>query len=619
MPSFLSPVQLSVRWTFFFICCAFGIGIWLADTRTFTDVASYLHVLFMLLTLLFGSFRKLRSWLEPLVLASLFGLLGFWSVHEQYRRSDWSRFHFDNTPRMGVLHINELSKGPIYSHFYAVFYTRQGHQKLQLALSGLVKNDSLLKIGSRMLVRTKIEPITNSLFPGSFDHVHFYKIQGIYGSCFLDAQHYSLLDKPHQSSMQALYVNGRGFLSRQFERYLKGRAKAVAIALIVGDKSGIDAATKTAFSATGSMHILAVSGMHIGVLIQVLLWCLSWFSAMISRKQSLIICLLIVWYYAFLSGLSASVLRSVFMFSVLLIRQLQGRQLSDLNALFFSAFCLLLYNPMYLFDIGFELSYLAMAGIFLFYKPISKALNFQHAFLRYFWDGTAMALAATISTAPMTLYYFHQFPNYFLLANLALLFISTFVLALGMFFPVLAFIPLLATFLGFLLEKSIVLMLWIMDFFAKLPGAIASGFSPSFGSVLLLYLLFYLLFFAKRTHKLVSALLFVLLCFIFEHARYEQHQCAGYWKDAKGRLLILKSGPQALCFSAYSESKTNQMLQAWASIYPCAKQLIVRQRGRYRVHFQSKHKKSRVQFQIVLGKRVSLLKKVACSSFQSNR
>ena len=130
------------------------------------------------------------------------------------------------------------------------------------------------------------------------------------------------------------------------------------------------------------MHILAVSGMHIGLLILALLKVLALFSRWVSRKQALLLVVLIVWYYAILTGLSASVLRSVFMFSVLLLSQLSGKQISNLNALFFSAFCLLLYDPLYLFDLGFQLSYLAMLGIYLYYELIKDWMRFNWRFVQ---------------------------------------------------------------------------------------------------------------------------------------------------------------------------------------------------------------------------------------------
>jgi competence protein ComEC len=318
------------------------------------------------------------------------------------------------------------------------------------------------------------------------------------------------------------------------------------------------------------MHILAVSGMHIGLLILALLKVLALFSRWVSRKQALLLVVLIVWYYAILTGLSASVLRSVFMFSVLLLSQLWGRQISNLNALFFSAFCLLLYDPLYLFDLGFQLSYLAMLGIYLYYELIKEWMLFKWRFAQQLWDGTALGLAATLTTLPLSLYHFHLYPNYAQLANLCLMSLSSFILILGMFFPLLQALPFVDHLSAFVLETCIQWMLNIMCFFSEAPGAIAKGFDLPFWWVLLFWLLTFCWFYgwlglSKQKLKMLFLSTLILMSYQKQQIIYRKEICY-YTRDG---VLVVFEGNKAKAFGSKPAQKCAFLFSAIENIYNC--------------------------------------------------
>jgi competence protein ComEC len=291
-------------------------------------------------------------------------------------------------------------------------------------------------------------------------------------------------------------------------------------------------------------------------LILALLKILSYISRWVSRKQALLLVLFIVWYYAVLTGLSASVLRSVFMFSVLLLSQFSGRQMNPLSALFFSAFCLLLYDPRYLFDLGFQLSYLAMIGIYLYYETLRNAVQFRWKLLTHFWDGTALGLAATLTTLPLSLYHFHMYPNYAQIANLCLMSLSSLILVLGMFFPLLQVMPGLDRLSAFLLDNCIQWMLDIMRFFSEAPGALAKGFVLPFWWVLLFWLATFHIFYGlKRRQRYIAQL--GLLSSLILMALQRQRQCYTqqiyYYQN--DRVLVFRKGDKALAFGPKPEAK----------------------------------------------------------------
>jgi competence protein ComEC len=373
-----------------------------------------------------------------------------------------------------------------------------------------------------------------------------------------------------------------------FTQALSPRSSAIGRALILGERDGIDAQLRAYFLATGSMHILAVSGMHIGLLILALLKILGLFSRWVSRKQALVLVLLIVWYYAVLTGLSASVLRSVFMFSVLLLSQLSGRQMSQLSALFFSAFCLLLYDPRYLFDLGFQLSYLAMLGIYLYYEAIRALLQFRWKVLTHLWDGTALGLAATLTTLPLSLYHFHLYPNYAQIANLCLMSLSSLILVVGMFFPFLQALPWLDRLSAFVLETSIRWMLEIMRFFSEAPGALAKGFVLPFWWVLLFWLATYYMFYGlQRQHKYLAkiGLLGSLLFMANDRQRKLQEEQTTFYQN--DQVLLLRKGTKALAVGPKPSEKCTFLLPTLEIYHNC--KIQYKQVAKGETHIKLKH------------------------------
>lgn len=218
---------------------------------------------------------------------------------------------------------------------------------------------------------------------------------------------------------QALLV--RELVVRRYEEWgLDGDVLAVVSALTVGDKSDLTPELKATYSASGASHVLALSGLHIGILagiLTLLLYPLRLFP--LGRSLTGVLTVLLLWAFAFLSGLSASVVRAVTMFSLYVGASffLEGR-FSGFLSLSLAAFLMLLYRPFYLFDVSFQLSFLAVWGILLFYPVFSGWLPAGCRRIRWLWNTLSVSMAAQLGTLPFVLFYFGAFPTYFLLANL---------------------------------------------------------------------------------------------------------------------------------------------------------------------------------------------------------
>jgi competence protein ComEC len=340
---------------------------------------------------------------------------------------------------------------------------------------------------------------------------------------FVSPDELTWIDSKSPSIFTYLLTGFSDYLNSALKENLTGNDLAIAQALILGDKSLLDTETKNAFTNTGAMHVLAVSGMHIGLILYLFLAVFGFFPRLLSKRQATIVIVIFLWIYALITGFSASVIRAVLMFTILALSQISSRQHDSMNTLFFSAFILLLLNPLYILDIGFQLSYLAMIGIFLFYQKIEALIQVKTIVFRELWQGTALGFAAQLMTTGISLFYFHQFPNYFVLSNLGLMFFSSIIMGLGFFLFVVKYVPILSQFIGILLGFSVYAMYWIVQKIEEIPGAVAYGFSLPFWLVIILGLLvIFLLIYAKTRKQIIlgySTYFLILISIVFQ--RYQ--------------------------------------------------------------------------------------------------
>ena len=377
-----------------------------------------------------------------------------------------------------------------------------------------------------ILAMTKFHPIANKNNPGEFNAINFWKTKGITHVCYLKDIDIFEVKRFQDNWIDSQLAQLRNKLSQVLKNELNGSNLAIAQALILGDKSLLDQETRNSFGATGAMHVLAVSGLHIGIITQLLLYLFQFSSKLITRRNAVLITVLLLWIYALLTGFSPSVVRAVFMFSVLILSQETGGNYAPINVLFFTAFILILFNPYVIYDIGFQLSYLAMLGIYTLYKPIAACYITKNKILNYLWQGSAIGFAAQAMTVPLTLYYFHQFPNYFALTNLGIMGISTVAMGFGMGIFILHYIPFIGKVASFILATSLWLMLRFLQWVEHLPGSVEYGFNVPLYLVPFLMLAFFLIIVTDSSStkwKLSSGLFIGLLC-VISYNRYEQHK-----------------------------------------------------------------------------------------------
>ena len=435
-------------------------------------------------TLLAHSFNR------QLIAVSLFFQLGCLSFsYADFRSAPENHLIFqENVVFSGV--VNEIRSEKEHAQQFVALIDQViiGEKPYPISAKLLVQlYDARYQVDDQLLFSGIVSPIKNNGNPGEFDARYYYRYKGIIGRVILS--NHECVKTGKTQTINGFFTRWRNALSHSMEQHLDGVFLGVAKALLLGDKADLDQETMRVFANTGSMHVLAVSGLHVGLLLLMFQKVLLLFARWISKRQALFLSLILVWIYGFLSGASPSVMRAVVMFTILAYGQLFFRKTVAVNSLCLSAIILFFWDPWVIFDIGFQLSYGAMFGIFLLYQPLVDMLHFNQKLIRMIWEGTMVGVAATILTTPLTLYWFYQFPNYFALANLGVMLFGFLVLLLGMIYLITVYLPVVSVFVAIIFLFTIVGLVWWVGVIDQLPGAVSGGFHFDIVTLLAAYLL----------------------------------------------------------------------------------------------------------------------------------
>jgi competence protein ComEC len=344
-----------------------------------------------------------------------------------------------------------------------------------------------LNAGTTIQLHKKPLPIANTSNPGGFNFKEYAASQKIHHQIYLTPADFTIIRSSKLPT--SLLSKSKQYVLSVLEKNIRiPRERSVAEALLIGYKKNLDKELMNAYSNTGVIHIIAISGLHLGMIYALLRWLfkpMNRFKKLHWLKRALI--LLIIWGFTMLTGAGASVLRAAVMFSFLLLSEQQNRPNYIINTLSASAFCLLVYRPLFLWDIGFQLSYAAVIGIVLFAKPIEKWLYIKNKILRHCWQLCSVTFAAQLITLPLLLYYFNSFPNLFLFTNFIAVPISGFILYLLIGLLVIAPISFIAKPVGAITEWLIRTLNGFIQNSASLPFALTEFIQVSLAQTICLY------------------------------------------------------------------------------------------------------------------------------------
>lgn len=272
-------------------------------------------------------------------------------------------------------------------------------------------------------------------------------------------------------------------LERLQREGLEGDAYAVVAAMALGDKSALTKDLKNVYSLTGASHVLALSGLHLGIIYTLISFLI------VGRRWQMVsqlICILSIWTFVFLVGMSVSVVRSAIMLTIYALLSLGHRDKMSVNTLAFAALLMLVVSPRSLFDIGFQMSFMAVLSILLwmpvFMGVFSERFLMEHRWVKWCWGMMAVSVAAQTGVAPLIAYYFGRFSSYFLLTNFIVIPAATLILYLSL---AVLLIPSLAYLLIYIVTK----LNAVLSYIATIPGASIDGLHPTLLQVSMVYVI----------------------------------------------------------------------------------------------------------------------------------
>ena len=345
-----------------------------------------------------------------------------------------------------------------------------------------------LRIGDGLQIQSRIE--SNSDWrKGSFDYRRYLEIHGFTGRTFVASWKWqktrvSLVRLSRQERMRLTFLKYRSRLLKKISAHgTDTDAYAVVAAMALGDKSALTQELKDVYSVTGASHVLALSGLHLGIIYTLL-------SLFVFRRRwqvlSQLVVILSVWAFVFLVGVSTSVVRSAVMLSIYALLSLGHRDRMSVNTLAFTAIVMLMVSPMSLFDVGFQMSYMAVLSILLFVPLLESIFTAEylmsHRVVRWIWGMVAVSLSAQIGTAPLIAYYFGRFSCYFLLTNFIVIPAAMLILYLSL---VVLVVPSLAN----LLYSIVAALNSLLAQIAAIPGSSIENLHPTKIQTTMIYLI----------------------------------------------------------------------------------------------------------------------------------
>ena len=373
-----------------------------------------------------------------------------------------------------------------------------------------------LKYGDLVVFTSKLTIPAGPMNPGEFDYQSFLGTDGIFFTTYISSNNWKLIGYHPSNHIIAIAGSIRQkILNTLSENGLVGDNYAVAAAVLLGYDDGMEQQLKQDYIMAGAMHILCVSGLHVGIIYLVLSFVLGFLrNTRFNNILRAIILLLLVWAYASVTGLSPSVQRASLMISAFIIGNLLTRHRDTYNTLAVSALLLLIFNPNLIFNVGFQLSYAAVLGIITFHQPLYRLLYFKNSIVDKIWSITVLSFAAQLATFPIATYYFHFFPPWFWLTNLFTFPLSFLIITSGLVFVITSWIPIVSQLVGMALSGLIFMLNYIVGMVKFLPISGIENIYTSLPMVISIYLLIiftFLLIYKKIIHLLIPVFLSIII------------------------------------------------------------------------------------------------------------
>ena len=472
-----------------------------------------------------------------------------------------------------VLKVAKVLKNSSYHHKYKVKVIQVDSLKTRGEILLNISKDSFfthLNVDEFIYAKPNFKEINKPLNPHQFDYKFYLVKQGIHQQVYLNKHQFKSIGFK-EFSLIGLSAKFRNEVQEALKKYdFKTNELAVINALLLGQRQEISKDLISDYSKAGAIHILAVSGLHVGIILWILTWLLKPLERIKKGKIIKTICIvLLLWIFAFIAGLSASVVRAVTMFTFLAIGFSFQRKNVILFSLITSMFFLLIFKPMFLFDVGFQLSYLAVLGIILIQPKLTKLYKPRFKFDKKIWEILTVSSAAQIGVLPLSLYYFHQFPGLFMLSNLVIIPFLGAILIGGIVIIISALLGVLPQFLASIYGYIITAMNNFISWISNQEQFLFKEISLSFLMMMAIYVLiifgvnFLILKSSKRLIYFLVSIVSIQSVFLFENHQKKNKKEFVVFHKSRCTIIGNRVGEQLFVNHDLDSSlidKTNSMI-----------------------------------------------------------
>ncbi len=421
-----------------------------------------------------------------------------------------------------------------------------GNLILSFPIDSMVKK---LKVDDEIILFSKAETIKPSLNPHQFDYKDYLKKLGIYHQIRVNSKDY-VFKESASTTIYGLASNFREHIISKLKTKDFGKDElAVIQALLLGQRSDISESTYNNYKNAGAVHILAVSGLHVGILLLLLQFLLNPIERFPKGKGiKLVLIVFLLWAYAFIAGLSPSIVRAVTMFSFLAYAMYLNRPTNAFNSIALSMFFILLIKPLFLFQVGFQMSYAAVFAIVWIYPKLQQFWFPENYLIQKIWQLFSVSVAAQLGVLPISLFYFHQFPALFFVSNLLIIPFLGFILGMGVLVILLSIFNSLPNVMVYAYNQVIKSMNAIVDWVAQQEGFIIKDIPFDNVQMVLAYLIIIALivFLSKPRFKNAIALLLGIVALqgwtIWTQVKVQNKEAFILLHKSKNTILLHQTG-----------------------------------------------------------------------------
>lgn len=497
--------------------------------------------------------------------------------HKQYKYKNHYHYFINTKEKTSFqiklikLPIEKEKSYKIIAEIEAVLNKEKQYKTSGKILIYFEKTESIekLKIGDKINIQSKLNEISGPKNPNEFNYKNYLLYQNINYQSYVKRSFWNKVKENRELTL----INHINLIKKKLQEtintYIYGdNERAIASALLLGNRTLLNEDILNAFSSSGATHILAVSGLHVGIFYTLISFSLSWMTRYKSlRKLHPIVTILAIWFYVLLTGASPSVMRAATIFTFFAFAKSFERYFSVYNIIAFSAFILISIDPYIITEVGFQLSYIAVIGIIYLQPKIYKLFVTKNYLLDKIWAITAVSIAAQIATVPLIVLYFHQFPNLFWISNLIVIPAAAIILYSGIILFIVSWNVVLSTIAGHILSFIILYLNRSLQIIENIPYALSTGLYISHLQSIFIYLfiIWFSVSLAKRSKLLFSysliMLLIISISFTYKYLETKnQKYFTVYHTPKKSAIEIILGNTSYAQIDSSLRNDKNQML-----------------------------------------------------------